>query len=426
MESAETIAKMASEHLMQTYGDRPIALVRGEGTRVWDIHGREYLDFLAGISVANLGHCPPAVAEAISRQARQLMHCSNLYLIPQQAELAARLCELSFADRCFFANSGAEVNEGAIKLARLYSKTQYGEDRYEIITLRNSFHGRTMATISATGQEKVQKGYDPLLQGFRYADMNDIGSVRAQIGAKTCAIMLEPVQGEGGIVAARKEFLEAVRGECDRRNLLLIYDEIQCGLGRCGKLFAYQASCVEPDILTLAKSLGSGFPIGALLARERPASVFQQGTHGSTFGGNPMACAAALAHLGVLVGSDLSTRAERMGNYFRQKLSEHLSAYPNVKEIRGLGLMIGVELTHPGAETVRQCASRGLLVNCTMGSIIRMLPPLIVTEPECDEAARILAEALALPEVRAASQSAAQAQPIPEKHEVAANPGGEA
>jgi acetylornithine/N-succinyldiaminopimelate aminotransferase len=384
--------ELAARHVMHNYGVRDIVLVRGQGTRVWDADGKEYLDFLSGISVANLGHCPPAVVEAIHAQASTLMHCSNLYLIPQQAELAEKLCALSFADRCFFANSGAEVNEGAIKLARLYAKKKLGPDRHEVITMRNSFHGRTLAMITATGQEKVQKGFDPLMPGFRYATLNDLASVREQVNDKTCAIMLEPVQGEGGITPATREFLQGLRALCSERGLLLIYDEIQCGLGRCGTMFAYEALGVEPDMMTLAKSLGCGYPVAVLMAREEIAAVFEQGTHGSTFGGNPVAMAAALAVLKVLDEQNIPARAKAMGEYFRARLADLCKHLDTIKEIRGLGLMIGVELTHPGSGVVKGCAARGLLVNCTMGNVIRLLPPLIVTEKECDHAAAILAE----------------------------------
>lgn len=394
MNDAAYYKNLASQHLINNYGVREIVLARGEGCRVWDADGREYLDFLAGISVVNLGHCHPAVSDALAAQAKQLMHCSNLYLIPQQAELAAKLCELTFAERCFFANSGAEVNEGAVKLARLYSKKKHGDNRYEVITMRNSFHGRTLAMISATGQEKVQKGFEPLVEGFHYATYNDIESVRAQITSKTCAIMLEPVQGEGGIVPATKEFLQALRAECDKHNLLLIFDEIQCGVGRCGKLYAYEISGVVPDILTSAKALGNGMPIGALLTTDEIAKVLEPGTHGTTFGGNPLACSAALAVLNTMVSESIPARSAEMGEFFRGELKMHLAKLETVKEIRGAGLMTGIVLSHPGAEIVKACAAKGLLINCTMGNILRILPPLIVSKEECSKAAKIIAEVL--------------------------------
>lgn len=381
---------MASQVLMPNYGTRDVVLARGEGTRVWDVEGREYLDLLGGISVNNLGHCHPAVVSAIREQAGHFMHCSNLYLIPQQVELARRLMELCFADRCFFANSGAEVNEGAIKLARLYSKKTYGDNRYEIITVRNSFHGRTLATLTATGQDKVQKGFEPLPVGFRYGRLNDLASIKEQMTEQTCAVMLEPVQGEGGIVPADVDFLKALRAECDKRGLLLIFDEIQCGMGRCGAMFAHQLLGVEPDIMTLAKALGNGFPIGALLASEKVAAVLEPGTHGSTFGGNPLACAVALAVLDTMAAEDIPARAHQIGTYFREALVREAGGLPIVKEIRGLGLMLGIELTQQGADVVKRCLEQGLLINCTMGNVLRLLPPLTISEAECDEGARIL------------------------------------
>lgn len=401
----------AGSFLTPNYGKRNIMLVRGEGSRVWDEAGREYLDFLTGISVNNLGHCHPAVVNAVQSQVAQFMHCSNLYLIPQQIELARRLCELSFADRAFFANSGAEVNEGAIKLARLYSKKKYGENRYEIITVRNSFHGRTMATLTATGQDKVQKGFEPLVQGFHYARLNDLESVLAQMSERTCAVMLEPVQGEGGIIPCTPEFLRSLRDECSKRDILLIFDEIQCGMGRCGKLFAYQVLGVEPDIMTLAKALGNGFPIGALLAREEVAAVLEPGTHGSTFGGGPLACAVALAVLETIVSEDVPALAAERGTYFRDRLKQSFSGLTGVKEVRGLGMMVGIELAYPGADVVAKCAEDGLLLNCTMGNVLRILPPLNATTDECDTATAILTQALAAEEEKLKQAPSSKKEP---------------
>lgn len=422
MES-QKIRELAQQVLTPNYGTRDVMLVRGEGCRVWDADGREYLDFLAGISVCSLGHCHPTVTSAIREQAGELVHCSNLYLIPQQVELAHKLTTLCFADRAFFANSGAEVNEGAIKLARLYSKKSHGEGRHEIITVRNSFHGRTLATLTATGQDKIQKGFEPLMPGFKYANINDIKSIREQVSGATCAVMLEPVQGEGGIVPCTEEFLRDLRALCDERDLLLIFDEIQCGMGRCGKLFAHQVLGVEPDIMTLAKALGNGMPIGALLAREHVAAVLEPGTHGSTFGGNPLACSAAIAVLDTIVEKNLAGRAEKMGKYFRKALRGALSGLRNIKEIRGLGLMIGIELTHPGADVVKRCAERGLLINCTMGHVLRILPPLIVTEEQCDQAVRILTNLLREESEKHMSQESTQ-ELTPAKKQMATNAGG--
>jgi predicted acetylornithine/succinylornithine family transaminase len=399
----EEYVEAAQRYLTPNYGERNLVLVRGEGCRVWDIEGREYLDFLAGISVNNLGHCPPAVVEALTQQIQQFMHCSNFYLIPTQVELAAQLCELCFADRCFFCNSGAEANEAAIKLARLWAKKQYSAERYEIVTMRNSFHGRTLATITATGQEKVQKGFEPLVPGFTYARFNDLESVREALNERTCAIMLEPVQGEGGVVPATKEFLEGVRELCNEHGLLLIFDEVQCGMGRCGRLFAHQLYGVDPDIMTLAKALGNGYPIGAMLAREEVGALLGPGTHGSTFGGNPPACAAGLAVLREMARNNWPAHAEKVGAAFQAMLRERLGKLPNVKEIRGIGLMIGVELTHSGADVVKECIKRGLIINCTMGNVLRLLPPLTVTESECEKAAAIISEVLQLDTIIKAS-----------------------
>lgn len=405
MRPKEQYIEAANRFLTPNYGARDLVLVRGEGCRVWDIEGREYLDFLAGISVNNLGHCPPAVVEALTEQIRQFMHCSNFYLIPTQIELAAQLCELSFADRCFFCNSGAEANEAAIKLARLWAKKEHGPEQYEIVTMRNSFHGRTLATISATGQEKVQKGFEPLVPGFVYADFNDLESVRRAVTERTCAIMVEPVQGEGGVVPATKEFLQGLRRLCDERGLLLIFDEVQCGMGRCGRLFAHQLYGVDPDIMTLAKALGNGYPIGAMLAREEVGTLLVAGTHGSTFGGNPPACAAGLAVLREMVHRNIPAHAEKVGAVFLEMLRQKVGSLPNVKEIRGLGLMVGVELTHPGAKVVKACLERGLIINCTMGNVLRLLPPLIVTETECARAAEIISEVLQLDEIKETSSA---------------------
>lgn len=382
--NAEQLKATAAEHLMPNYGVRNIVLERGKGSRVWDVEGREYLDFLSGISVNNLGHCPDSVITAIQRQVADFMHCSNLYLIPQQVELARRLCELCFADKVFFANSGAEVNEGAIKLARLYSLTKHGEGRHEIITVRNSFHGRTIATITATGQEKIQKGFAPLVDGFKYAEFNNLDSVKALVSKATCAVMIEPVQGEGGVTPATQEFMAGLRELCNANNLLLIFDEIQCGMARCGRMFAHQVYDVEPDIMTLAKALGNGMPIGALLARAEVADVFQPGSHGSTFGGNPIACAAGLAVLDEMRDSDIPQRSFDIGKHFRERLQQKLSGHKIVKEVRGLGLMVGIELTVAGAEAVTALLERGIIINCTMGNVLRILPPLTVSKEDCD------------------------------------------
>jgi len=379
---------------MNTYGERSLCLVRGKGARVWDSDGKEYLDFLAGISVNNLGHCHPAIVRAIREQSEVLIHCSNLYMILPQIELAKTLVEHSFAEKCFFANSGTEANEGAIKLARLYSKNKYGEGRYEIVSMNQSFHGRTMGSLSATGQEKVQKGFEPLLEGFRFGEFNDINSVRQLISDKTCAVILEPVQGEGGVIPATKEFLKEIRSLCDEKDLVLILDEIQCGLGRIGTNFAYEYYEILPDVVTLAKALGGGVPIGAILARAPFSDVFSPGKHAHTFGGNPLASAAALAYVTELFDKNIASRAAETGRYLMTQLQDLAARYDFIKEVRGLGLMLALVLDHPAEQLYKRCMSKGLLVNCTCEKIIRLLPPLTITKEDCDEATGILESAL--------------------------------
>lgn len=388
----QEIIALSDRYLMRTYGRAPVVPVRGAGARLWDASGREYLDFTAGVAVCSLGHCHPRVVAAVRQQAARLMHCSNLYYIEQQARLAALLAEHSGLERVFFCNSGAEAVEGAIKLARKWAKIRKGKENYEIITAFNSFHGRTLACITATGQLKYQKGFEPLPRGFRYVPFNDLSALEDAVNDHTCAVMLEPVQGEGGVNVAGGDYLRGVRELCDRAGLLLIFDEVQCGLGRTGRLFAHQHYGVKPDVMTLAKALGGGFPIGALLAREEVARAFEPGDHASTFGGNPLACAAGLAALQATLEEDLAANAARMGEYLRERLWELASRYPFVREVRGLGLMVGIELTEPGAPFVERCREKGLLINCVNGYVLRLVPPLTITEQEVDEAARVLDE----------------------------------
>lgn len=398
---AETTSKSsawierADKVIMKTYGRYPIVPVRGEGCRVWDADGKMYLDFLAGVAVNNLGHCHPKVVKAIQDQAATLIHCSNYYQIPSQIELAELLCGHSFADRAFFCNSGAEANEAAIKLARKYSREAYGPERYAIITAAESFHGRTMATVSATGQEKVQRFFDPLLHGFTHVPFNDAAAIEAAVTPQTCAVMLEPIQGEGGVNVPDPGYLKAVRELCDRHGLLLILDEVQTGLGRTGKLFAHEHFGIEPDIMTLAKALAGGAPIGAMLAREQYAEAFSPGTHGSTFGGNPLMTAAALAAVHALLDEGLLARARTMGAYLVKALEALQAKHAIVKEVRGIGLMIGMNLNIPAGEIVKQGHARGLLLNVTHDTVLRFVPPLVVTEAEIDEAVAILDELLA-------------------------------
>ncbi|ABO48823.1 acetylornithine aminotransferase apoenzyme [Desulforamulus reducens MI-1] len=390
----QEILAMGQQYVMNTYGRLPMALVKGQGAWVWDADGRQYLDFVSGIAVNCLGHAHPEVAEAVCKQVKTLLHCSNIYWIEPQVKLAKLLVENSCADKAFFCNSGAEANEGAIKLARKYAKQHLGPDKYEIITATNSFHGRTLATVTATGQTKYQRGLDPLPQGFAYVPFNDLEALKNTIGPHTCAVMLEPVQGEGGVIPAAQAYLEGVKQLCEEKGLLLIFDEVQCGLGRTGKFLGYQHYGVEPDIITLAKALGGGFPIGAMLAKEQVAQAFQPGDHASTFGGNPLAATASLATMETLLQKGVLENAWQMGEYFKAELTKLAAEVPLVKEVRGLGLMIGLELGIEGKDIVAHCLEQGLLINCTNGNVLRFLPPLIITKDEIDQAVQILKRAM--------------------------------
>ena len=375
--------------VMQTYSRVPIALSHGRGAVVVDVEGREYLDFLGGLAVNVLGHCHPRVVEAIERQSSSLIHCSNLYYIPAQVELAERLVEVSGFDRAFFCNSGTEANEAALKLARIYAKKRYGPSKYEIVSASNSFHGRTMGSLAMTGQDKYQRGFEPIPHGFARIRFNELNSLEPAITDRTCAVILEAVQGEGGVHVATRDFLKRVRELCDEKGALLIMDEIQCGMGRTGAMFAYSHFGIEPDMVTMAKGLGGGVPIGVLLAREEVAAAFEPGNHASTFGGNPLACSAALATLKAIEEERLVERARELGAYFVERLEQVAGRHGSIREIRGLGLMIGVELEFPGAGGVRACLERGLLTNCTAERVVRFLPPLTVSEEEIDRAVSV-------------------------------------
>jgi len=395
MNSAKWIEK-ADKYIMKTYGRYPLVPVRGEGCYLWDAEGKRYLDFLAGVAVNNLGHCHPAVVAALTKQAAELIHCSNYYHIPQQIELAELLCSHSFADKAFFCNSGAEANEAAIKLARKYSREKFGPDRYEIITALASFHGRTMATVSATGQEKIQKFFDPLLHGFRHVPFNDAGALQAAISPVTCAVMLEPIQGEGGVVVPDAGYLQQVREICNKHNLILIFDEVQVGMGRTGKLFAHEHFNIVPDIMTLAKALAGGAPIGTMLATDELATAFTPGTHGSTFGGNPLVTAAGVATLRVLLEEGILNHCEEIGEYLTGELEALARKFPAViSQVRGIGLMIGVALAIPGADIVKKALERGLLLNCAQEKVLRFVPPLTVRKSEVDEMIAIFTGILA-------------------------------
>ncbi len=392
MTSREVIARN-ERYLFPVYPRAPLVLVRGEGCRVWDADGKEYLDFFSSTVVTNLGHAHPRVTAALYEQARRILHVSNLHHSVPQGELAELLCTHSFADRVFLCNSGAEANEAAIKLARRFG-AEKRNGRFEIITMYNSFHGRTLATLTATGQEKVRIGFEPLPAGFRYVPFNDFAALEAAASEKTVAVMLEVVQAEGGIVVADPDYLQAVRRWCDERGVLLIFDEVQTGAGRLGKLWGYETFGVEPDILTAAKGLGNGVPIGAMLARQEVAEVFALGAHGSTFGGNALACAAAVATVRSLLEDGVLAHAEQQGHYLQARLAELQERCRRIRAVRGRGLLWGLELDGPGAFAVDAARDRGLIINCTAERVLRLAPPLIVARAEIDQALEVLAEVL--------------------------------
>ena len=391
----EELVQCARQYLMDTYTRYPLAISRGQGSRVWDVEGREYLDFLAGIAVNVLGHCHPKVTWALEKQARHLVHTSNLFYTEPQVRLAKVLVDHSFADKVFFCNSGAEANEAAIKLARRWAHERDGQGRFEIISMLNSFHGRTLATLTVTGQEKVQKGFEPLPEGFRHVPFNEEKSLRDAVSGKTAAVMVEPVQGEGGVCVATPTFLRACREITSERGALLIFDEVQTGIGRTGKLFAYEHYGITPDIMTLAKGLGGGFPIGACLATDAVANAFTPGSHGSTLGGNPLACSGAMAILEVILeDQDILGHCTRMGEYFMKALKDLQARCPAVTDVQGLGLMIGADVTVDARELVHDLRKRGVLINATGEHKLRFVPPLIVTPAEIDRVVLLLGEAI--------------------------------
>lgn len=382
-------------HYMKVFTRYPVVLSHGSGPYVYDVDGKKYIDFLAGIAVNILGHAHPQLVAAISEQAAKLIHCSNLYYTVEQATLAGTLSAISGLNRVFLANSGAEANEGAIKLARKYAK-KFSQDKVNIITAENSFHGRTLATLTATAQPKYQKGYEPLPGGFSHVPFNDIAALAAAMDDKTAAVMLEPIQGEGGIQIPDETYLAQVRELCDKHGALLILDEIQTGMGRTGKMFAFEHSTITPDIVTLAKGLGGGVPIGAVLASEKVAGAFAPGDHGSTFGGNPLAAAAANAVLSAIEREKLLANASTIGQYMIEELNKLKTKYPKlVKEVRGRGLMIGLELYVPGVNLVVEAMNQGALINCTATNVLRFVPPLLITKAHVDELIAILDKVLA-------------------------------
>ena len=385
------LKQAAQMNICQTYARHDLVLVRGSGCRLWDADGREYLDFVGGIAVCNLGHCPDGLAEVLYRQARHLVHVSNLYYTEPQVRLAELLTGSSFADKVFFCNSGAEANEAAIKLARKYSRERHGAGRYGIITMKASFHGRTMATLSATGQEKVHHGFEPLVDGFHYVEFDNVDAVAAAVDGTICAVLVEPIQGEGGVRIPGPDYLARLRRLCSERDLLLIYDEVQVGMGRTGALFAHEHEGVGPDIMTLAKALGNGLPIGAMLTTNHVAEAFTPGSHASTFGGTPLVTAVACEVLKRISDPTFLERVLTVGAYFKERLQALQAKHPRlVHDVRGRGLIVGMELKVPGKDVVRRCQELGFLINCTVDTVLRFVPPLIVSEAEIDRLIRAL------------------------------------
>ncbi|UCD31956.1 MAG: aspartate aminotransferase family protein [Desulfobacterales bacterium] len=388
------VIQKADHVIAKTYKRFPVVLTKGEGCRLWDKDGKSYVDFVAGIAVCNLGHAHPRVAKAISEQAGILFHTSNLYYTVPQIKLATWLTENSFADRVFFCNSGAEANEAAIKLARKYFKEKGENNRFRIVSMEKSFHGRTMATLSATGQEKIRKGFEPELEGFDYVPFNDLDALQRRIDVTTCAVLVEPIQGEGGIRCPASEYFATVRRMCNEAGVLLIFDEIQTGIGRTGKLFAYEHFGIEPDIMTLAKALGNGLPIGAMLAKENVAEAFGPGSHASTFGGTPLVTAASLEVVNVLFEENILDHCMKIGAYFKDKLFWLKDRHSSVEDVRGIGLLLGMKLKTDGDDFVISCMERGFLINCIQGNILRFIPPLTIEREEIDALVRCLDEVL--------------------------------
>jgi acetylornithine aminotransferase len=401
-ENPSALQEVVTSHLMDTYGRLPVAFVRGEGVWVWDTAGKRYLDGFSGIAVTGLGHAHPRLVRAIAEQAGKIIHASNWYRIPEQERLADLLCELSGMDNVFFCNSGCEANEAAIKLARLHGH-QKGIEQPTIVVMEKSFHGRTMATLSATGNRKVQAGFEPLLSGFARVPYNDLQALE-QVAANNknvVAVLVEPIQGEGGVNVPDDGYLAHLRGVCDSQGWLLMLDEVQSGIGRTGRWFAHQWPDAKPDVMTLAKGLANGVPIGACLARGAAARVFHQGNHGATFGGNPLATTAAYTTLRIIAEEGLLENAAQIGKVIRSGLTKQLSGLAGIKEIRGKGLMVGIELERPCGELVLSALARGLLINVTVDTVVRLLPPLIMRQAEAtqlvDGVATLIHEFLAQP-----------------------------
>lgn len=389
----EIFAKDKSDYL-PVFARYNIVLDHGDGPYVYDTEGKKYIDFLAGIAVNVVGHNYKPLVDAVSKQAGKMIHCSNLYYTEVQVEAAEKLKKLSGMDKVFFGNSGAEANEGAIKLARKYA-TNIDPEKIQIISALHSFHGRTIATLTATGQDHYHHGFGPLPAGFDYVPYNDIQALEAKMSDKTCAVMLEAIQGEGGVHVPDPDYLPKVRALCDKYNAVLIFDEVQCGMGRTGTFFGCQQFGVKPDIVTLAKGLAGGVPIGAFMATDKVASAFHAGDHGSTFGGNPLACAAACVVLDALIDGNLMENAKEIGAYLQSKFEAYKAKYPNlIKEVRGRGLILGMELTRPGREIANECLDYGAIINCTAGNVLRFVPPLNITKAHVDELISVLDKVL--------------------------------
>jgi acetylornithine/N-succinyldiaminopimelate aminotransferase len=389
---AKEIIETGRERYLPVFGRYPVALAYGKGAELYDTDGKRYLDFFAGIAVNVLGHAHPALIKAITQQAGRLMHCSNYFHTQAQAELVGKLCSLSGLDRVFLTNSGTESVEGALKIARKYGRKNGG--KFKIISAHNSFHGRTYGALTATGQPKYQKDFAPVLAGFEYFEFNNIEDLKNKFSDEICAVILEPVQGEGGVIAANPEFLAKAKELCLQNDALLVFDEVQCGLFRTGKPFCYEHYGIKPDIMTLAKALGGGFPIGAILCSEHASSFIEKGDHGSTFGGNPLACAAANAVIETAINENLAQRARKNGEYLAQRLNSLKPQFPFIKEVRGKGLLIGMELEKEGGEIIEKALDKGLMINCTAANVLRFCPPLIISEKDIDDMILILKEAM--------------------------------
>jgi acetylornithine/N-succinyldiaminopimelate aminotransferase len=380
----EEMIKKGTQFLANTYTRFPMVVAKGEGCWIWDMHGRRYLDFLSGIAVCSLGHVNKDVLDSLTTQAGKLFHISNLFYTEAQIKAAELLVENSFGDKVFFCNSGAEANEAAIKLARRYSWKKYGADRYEIIAMENSFHGRTLCTLSATGQTKFHVGFAPLVDGFTFVPFNNLDALKQAITGKTCAVIMELIQAEGGVYVADSEYIKEIRDMTRDKDILLILDEVQTGIGRTGKFFAYEHFGIEPDIMSLAKALGNGFPVGAIVAKDGVMEAFEPGTHASTFGGNPLASSAVIATLNTIIGEGVLKNCRDMGRRLYEGLVSLKKKYPFIKDIRGMGLIWGLELSINGDDVLKEFLNEGVIINCMKGNILRFVPPLIVKNEEVE------------------------------------------